>query len=312
VGDAAKTRQIQSDCARLADVVAGKVAVVTGASSGIGRATALRLADAGCHVALVARSTDVLVQIRDEIRDRGGVATAHTFDLSVQENCASAIAHISSEHGRVDILINNAGRSIRRSIHDSLDRFHDVERTVQLNYYGPAALILAALGPMLEQKSGQVINVSSIGIQWPAPKFAAYVGSKAALEAFCRSVATEVLNDGITLSTVYMPLVRTPMIDASAADIDKIPAWGPDQAAAMICGALVSRRPRVTTAVGLFGQVFLAAAPNSSQRFMALTNRRESVFSTSNGGGGSEGYLRLMGAILRPQSSRDERTGVKR
>jgi short-subunit dehydrogenase len=261
-------------------------------------------------VALVARSTLVLERIRDDIVASRGVATVHTFDLAVPANCTAAIAHVQSEHGRIDILINNAGRSIRRSIHDSLDRFHDIERTVQLNYFGPAALILASLGPMVEQRSGQIINVSSIGTQWPAPKFAAYVGSKAALEAFCRSVATEVLDDGVTLSTVYLPLVKTPMIGASEADIDKIPAWGPDQAAAMICGALVSRRPRVSTAIGLVGQVLLIAAPGTTERFMARTNRKDAVFSSSTGASGSDGsksYIRLIAEVLRPTTAKRER-----
>jgi short-subunit dehydrogenase len=263
-------------------------------------------------VALVARSTDVLEQIRDEIVTAGGVATVHTFDLSVPENCAAAIEHVLNEHRRIEILINNAGRSIRRPIRESLERFHDVERTAQLNYFGPAALILASLGPMLEQKSGQVVNVSSIGTQWPAPKFAAYVGSKAALDAFCRSVATEVLGDGISLSTVYMPLVITPMINASARDIDKVPAWGTEQAAAMICRALITRRPRVTTPIGLVGQVLLSAAPSSTQRFMALANRRDGVFSSSDGSSGSTSYFGLVAELLRSTATKRERAVTDR
>ena len=307
---ARRTGRDERSRSRLAESVSGHVAVVTGASSGIGRATAIRLAEAGAHVALVARSTDALEDVRCDIVGRGGVASVHSFDLSLAENCTAAVAHITAEHGSIDILVNNAGRSIRRSIRESLDRFHDVERTAQLNYFGPAALILAVLGAMLDRKSGHIVNVSSIGTQWPAPRFAAYVGSKAALEAFCRSIATEVVNDGIALSTVYMPLVRTPMIEASAADIDRIPAWGPDQAAAMICEALVTRRPRVTTGIGYLGQVMLTASPSTSQRLMSRTNRRAHVFSTAGGRTASKGYAGLLREIVTPKGFTRSRSKV--
>jgi short-subunit dehydrogenase len=284
--------------AELGDHVRGRVVVVTGASSGIGRATAMCLARAGAHVALVARSFDPLSEVQAEISREGGFATVHAFDLSVSENCAAAIAEICAEHRRIDILINNAGRSIRRPVRESLDRFHDVERTIQLNYYGPVALILASLPIMLEQRSGHVVNVSSMGTQWTAPRFAAYVGSKSALESFSRSVASEVFRDNIAFSTVHVPLVRTPMIDASRPAIDRIPAWDPDRAAAMICGVVTSRRPRATTAIGWCGQLLQTLAPGLMQRLMAVTDRRANVFSSSGTGRRSTGYVRLIGELL--------------
>ncbi|MEO9140087.1 MAG: SDR family oxidoreductase, partial [Jatrophihabitans sp.] len=202
---------------QLARSIKGKTVMITGASSGIGRATALRVGSAGAKVILVARGVEKLEQTRIEIEDLGGEAFVHRCDLSDLSDIERMAKEVLQEHGRVDILVNNAGRSIRRSIALSYDRMHDFERTMQLNYFGPVRLILSLL-PIMRQtapdgrKGGHIINVSSIGVQANIPRFSAYVASKAALDAFSRCIASEVIDDGVHLSTIHMPLVRTPMI----------------------------------------------------------------------------------------------------
>ena len=192
--------------------IAGKVAMVTGASSGIGEALAIRLAEAGAKVLLVARSREKLEAVQQAIDFRGGESLIHTCDLSSPEDADRLVREVLDEYGHVDLLVNNAGRSIRRGVSHSYDRYHDFERTMSLNYFGSLKLILGLLPTMRERKDGQIVNISSIGVQTNAPRFSAYVASKAALDAFSRSIASEVVADGICITTVYMPLVRTPMI----------------------------------------------------------------------------------------------------
>ena len=222
----------------LSGAVRGKIVLITGASSGIGKATAVKVADAGATVLLVARSVEKLEETRDEIVAAGGSAHIHRCDMSDIEDIERMAEEVLAYHGHVDILVNNAGRSIRRSVALSYDRFHDYERTIQLNYLGALRLILALLPTMRARKSGHIINISSIGTQTNPPRFSAYVASKAALDAFSRVIASEMVEDKIDITTINMPLVRTPMI-APTRMYDMFPAITPEEAAEMIAKAMV-------------------------------------------------------------------------
>ena len=250
---------------QLARAIKGKTVMITGASSGIGRATALRVGAAGGRVMLVARGVEKLEQTKHEIEDLGGVAFVHRCDLADMSDIERMAKEVLQEHGRVDVLVNNAGRSIRRSIALSYDRFHDFERTMQLNYFGPVRLILSLL-PIMRQaspdgrKGGHIINVSSIGVQTNIPRFSAYVASKAALDAFSRCIASEVIDDGVHLTTIHMPLVRTPMI-APTKMYDRFPTMSPAEAADMICKAMIRKPKKVGTAMGNAGALAYQVAP---------------------------------------------------
>jgi thioester reductase-like protein len=246
----------------LRGAIEGKVVVITGASSGIGQAAALRVGEAGGVVALVARSEDKLEQTKTTIEQSGGTATVHPADLSDLEDCERLVADILDTHGRVDILVNNAGRSIRRAIENQYDRFHDFERTMQVNYFGALKLILGFLPGMRERKGGHIINVSSIGAQTNTPRFSAYVASKSALDAFSRCIASEIVEDHVQITTIYMPLVRTPMI-APTKMYDYFPTIGPDEAAELITRAMITRQKKVATRLGNFGEVLYAIAPKA-------------------------------------------------
>jgi NAD(P)-dependent dehydrogenase (short-subunit alcohol dehydrogenase family) len=254
-------RRLQGN-ASLDKEVAGKVVLVTGASSGIGKAAAMKIADAGGIVLLVARTPEKLEETRDQIVDGGGEAHIHRCDLSDGDDIDRMAEEVLAQHGAVDVLINNAGRSIRRSIALSYDRFHDFERTMQLNYFGPVRLILKLLPVMRQRRSGQIINVSSIGVQTNMPRFSAYVASKSALDAFSRCIASEVIDDKVNLTTVHMPLVRTPMI-APTKMYDRFPTITPDEAADMLCDAIVFKPKRIATPVGTLGQILYAINPKS-------------------------------------------------
>jgi NAD(P)-dependent dehydrogenase (short-subunit alcohol dehydrogenase family) len=249
----------------LARAIKGKTVLITGASSGIGRATALRVGAAGGRVILVARTAEKLEQTRQEIEDLGGIAFVHRCDLSDMADIERLAKEVLDEHGRVDVLVNNAGRSIRRSITLSYDRFHDFERTMQLNYFGAVRLILSLL-PVMRQpsadgrKGGHIINISSIGVQTNTPRFSAYVASKAALDAFSRCIASEVIDDGVHLTTIHMPLVRTPMI-APTKMYDRFPTITPVEAADMICRAMIRRPKKVGTTLGNVGELAYQVAP---------------------------------------------------
>ena len=242
--------------------VDGRVVMVTGASSGIGKAAAMKIADAGGIVLLVARTPSKLEETRDAIVNGGGEAYVHPCDLSDMEDIDRMCDEALEQHGQVDVLINNAGRSIRRSIALSYERFHDFERTMQLNYFGPVRTILRLLPRMRERRSGQIINVSSIGVQTNMPRFSAYVASKSALDAFSRCVASEIVDDGVKMTTIHMPLVRTPMI-APTKMYDKFPTITPDEAADMLCDAIVYQPKRIATPVGTLGQILYSINPKS-------------------------------------------------
>jgi NAD(P)-dependent dehydrogenase (short-subunit alcohol dehydrogenase family) len=246
----------------LAGAIKDKKILITGASSGIGLETALKVGDAGGEVVLVSRTREKLEAVASQVEERGGTAHVHPCDLSDLDDIERLSGEVLSEHGGIDILINNAGRSIRRSVARSYDRFHDYERTMQLNYFGALKLILAFLPGMRERKSGHIINVSSIGVQTNTPRFSAYVASKAALDAFSRCVAPEVVADNVKFTTVYMPLVRTPMI--APTDIYKaFPTLTPEEAGQMLCDAMIDKPKRLASRLGTFGEVLYAVSPKS-------------------------------------------------
>jgi NAD(P)-dependent dehydrogenase (short-subunit alcohol dehydrogenase family) len=251
----------------LSAAVRGKVVLITGASSGIGKATAVKAADAGATVLLVARSIDKLEETKQEIEAAGGIAHIHRCDLADMEDVERMAEEVLTYHGQVDILVNNAGRSIRRSVGLAYERFHDYERTIQLNYLGAVRLILALLPSMRARKAGHIINISSIGTQTNPPRFSAYVASKAALDAFSRVIASEVVDDGVHLTTIHMPLVRTPMI-APTRMYDVFPAISPEEAAEMIAGAMIDQPKKVATRLGTFGELLYAVAPKASDRIL--------------------------------------------
>jgi NAD(P)-dependent dehydrogenase (short-subunit alcohol dehydrogenase family) len=254
-------RKLQGN-ASLEKEVGGKVVMVTGASSGIGKSAALKVADAGGIVLLVARTPEKLEETRDQIEDGGGTAFIHRCDLSDVDDIDRMAAEVLEQHDNVDVLINNAGRSIRRSIALSYDRFHDFERTMQLNYFGPVRLILRLLPTMRQRRAGQIINVSSIGVQTNMPRFSAYVASKSALDAFSRCIASEIIDDKVHITTIHMPLVRTPMI-APTKMYDRFPTITPDEAADMLCDAIIYKPKRIATPVGTLGQILYAINPKS-------------------------------------------------
>jgi NAD(P)-dependent dehydrogenase (short-subunit alcohol dehydrogenase family) len=251
----------------LAGKVRGKRVLITGGSSGIGRAVAVKVAGAGANVLICARGEEELAAARKEIADAGGTCHVYVADLSVQKECDELIGKVLAEHKGVDILINNAGRSIRRAIASSYDRFHDFERTMQLNYFGSLRLIMGFLPGMAERHRGHIINISSIGVLTNAPRFSAYVASKAALDAFSRCAQAEFSDNGILFTTINMPLVKTPMI-APTKMYDSVPTWTPDEAAEFVVQAIIEKPVRLATRLGTFGQIFYALAPRAYEILM--------------------------------------------
>ena len=246
----------------LASVIKGKKVLITGASSGIGLETALKIGEAGGEVLLVSRTREKLEEVANQVAELGGTAHVHPADLSDLDDIDRLAAEVLEEHGGIDVLVNNAGRSIRRSVAASYDRFHDFERTMQLNYFGALKLILAFMPGMRERKSGHIINVSSIGVQTNTPRFSAYVASKSALDAFSRCTAPEVVGDNVKFTTVYMPLVRTPMI--APTDIYKaFPTLTPEEAAQMLCDAMIYKPKRMASRLGTFGEILYSISPKS-------------------------------------------------
>jgi len=248
--------------------VRDKVVVVTGATSGIGRECALRLGRAGAQVVLVARSVDKLEETLAEIAAKGGRARAVSCDISSEKDCARVVSEILADLGTVDILINNAGRSIRRSVRHSYDRFHDFERTMDLNYFGALRLILGFLPGMEGQGDGHIINISSIGVLASPPRFSAYVASKAALDAFSHCAAPEYAAQNIHFTTIHMPLVRTPMI-APTSLYKAFPTLSPEQARDLVMKAIIDKPKRVSTSLGITGAVAQATLPSVTEAFLS-------------------------------------------
>ncbi len=248
--------------------VNGKTVLITGASSGIGRAAAFKIAQAGGIPLLVARSADKLEETRQQIQDMGGTAYAYSADISDPESVERLCEQVLSDHPAVDVLVNNAGRSIRRSIALSYDRFHDFERTIQLNYLGTIKLIMGLLPHMRERRSGLIVNVSSIGVQTNPPRFSAYVASKAALDAWTRVVGSECIGDNVHFTTIHMPLVRTPMI-APTKIYDSFPTISPEEAADLVCEAIRAKPKQINTRLGTFGEVAYTLFPKAVDQILS-------------------------------------------
>ena len=251
------------------DRIHGKIVLITGASSGIGLTTAHRLADAGAHVLLVSRTKETLDEVKAEIEAKGGKASVFPCDLNDMEAIDAVSKEILASVEHIDILINNAGRSIRRAVHESLDRFHDFERTMQLNYFGAVRLVLNLLPHMMDRKGGQIINISSIGVLANATRFSAYVASKAALDAFSRCLSAEAHAHKIAITSIYMPLVRTPMI-APTKIYKYVPTLSPEQAADLIAYAIVKRPKKIATNLGRLASITYAIAPDINNMFMSI------------------------------------------
>ena len=249
--------------------VNGKTVIITGASSGIGEAAAHKIAKAGGIPILVARNKDKLDAVKTEIERCGGTAYTYSCDISDPESVEKFFEEVFNDHAAIDILVNNAGRSIRRSIALSHDRFHDFERTIQLNYLGAIRMIMGLLPHMQGRKTGHIINISSIGVQTSPPRFSAYVASKAALDGFSRCAASEVIGDNVHFTTIHMQLVRTPMI-APTKIYDSFPTISPDEAADLICEAIRSKPKQINTKLGTFGEVLHAVAPKAMDQILHM------------------------------------------
>ncbi|RMI35242.1 SDR family oxidoreductase [Nocardia stercoris] len=239
--------------------IEGRRILITGGSSGIGSAAAQRLAALGAEVVVVARRAAELDEVCARIIESGGKAEALVCDLTDAGQVDELVARVGAQWGGVDVLVNNAGRSIRRPVVDSLDRFHDFERVMAVNYFGPVRLTNGLLPLMVQQGHGHIVNVGTWGV--PAgimPKFAAYHASKAALTAYGRSLAAETADLGISVTAVHFPLVRTPMIEPTT-DFRESPALRPDRAAEWIVDAIRTRpvavQPRYVTLLGLIEAV---------------------------------------------------------
>jgi NAD(P)-dependent dehydrogenase (short-subunit alcohol dehydrogenase family) len=268
----------------LHDAVDGTITLITGGSSGIGEAAAKKIADAGGEVVLVARTRENLEKVADGIRSSGGTAHVYPCDLSDMDAIAAMADQVLADLGGVDMLINNAGRSIRRSLALSYDRIHDYQRTMQLNYLGAVQLILKFIPGMRERGFGQIINVSSVGVQTRAPRFGAYIASKAALDSLCDALQAEVVSDDVKFTTVHMALVRTPMISPTKM-YDKFPALTPDQAAGVITDAIVHRPRRASSPFGQFAAVADAVNPAVMDR---VRNRAFGMFQDSSAAKGDQ------------------------
>lgn len=268
----------------LEDAVDGKIIVITGGSSGIGEAAAKKIAGAGGEVVLVARTRENLEKVADEVRGAGGTAHVYPCDLSDMDAIAAMADRVLSDLGGVDILINNAGRSIRRSLELSYDRIHDYQRTMQLNYLGAVQLILKFAPGMRERQFGQIINLSSAGVQTRAPRFGAYIASKAALDTLCDSLQAETVNDNVRFTTVHMALVKTPMIGPTKV-YDRFPTLTPEQAAGVLADAIVHRPRRVSSPFGQFAAVADAVNPMVMDH---VRNRAFTMFDDSAAARGGE------------------------
>ncbi|MEZ5663811.1 MAG: SDR family oxidoreductase [Burkholderiaceae bacterium] len=274
----------------LKGAVAGKVVLVTGGSSGIGLAAAHKMAEAGAVTVICGRDQDKLDEACAEARDRGYAFEAYAVDLADMADCDRFVQALLADHGGVDYLINNAGRSIRRAIEGSYDRFHDFERTMQLNYFGCLRVTMGLLPGMVARRKGHVVNISSIGVLTNAPRFSAYVASKAALDAWTRCASSEFADQGVTFTTINMPLVRTPMI-APTQIYKNVPTLSPEEAADLIAQACIWKPVRIATRLGVTGQVMHAFVPRIAQIIMNTSFRMFPDSAAAKGEKGSRQQL---------------------
>jgi NAD(P)-dependent dehydrogenase (short-subunit alcohol dehydrogenase family) len=255
---------------RLAQAIHGRRILLSGATSGIGLETAYAIGRAGGRVTLVARNAGRLSEVAQQVRALGGRADTVPANLAEGDDADRAAETVLARHGGVDVLINNAGHSIRRPLAHSYDRNHDFERTMALNYFGAVRLILRFLPGMRERRDGHVVNISTLGVEvGPEPRFSAYLASKAALDAFTASAAPETAHDGVSWTTVYMPLVRTPMIAPTAA-YRRVPALSPDEASQLVLEALVGRPRCVSTPIGRAGALLYRLSPATIESLFNL------------------------------------------
>ncbi|MBJ7357877.1 SDR family NAD(P)-dependent oxidoreductase [Nocardioides sp.] len=256
--------------------LAGRTVLVTGASSGIGEATAVAVAARGATVLLVARRADEPARVRERIEASGGRAAAYVCDLTDVADGGAVdllVKRVLDEHGAVDYLVNNAGRSIRRSLSLSYDRFHDVERSMAINFLGPVRLTLGLLPSMRERRFGHVVNVVTWGVQMKAPKFTAYIASKTALDVWSRAAGRETYGDNVTFTNVRFALVHTPM-SAPTEAYRRLPGRSPEEAAATVVRALEDRPVTVSTLPGRVGEVLNLVAPRLSDAAFHRLDRR--------------------------------------
>ena len=256
----------------LRGTVGGKVVLVTGGSSGIGLAAAHKFAEAGAITLICGRDQAKLDEACKEAKARGYRFVPYAVDIADTADCDRFIQLLAANHGGVDFLINNAGRSIRRAIESSYDRFHDYERTMQLNYFGSLRVTMGLLPAMVAKKKGHVVNISSIGVLTNAPRFSAYVASKAALDAWTRCASSEFADQGISFTTINMPLVRTPMI-APTNIYKNVPTLSPEEAADMVAEACIFKPVRIATKLGIAGEVLHALVPRIAQIAMNTSFR---------------------------------------
>ena len=252
--------------------VCGRVVVITGAGSGIGLATARRLAGAGAIVVIAGRTVEKLEDARRSSEAAGGICHPYTVDLADLGACDLFIDQVLAEHGRVDLLVNNAGRSIRRAVEHSYDRFHDYERTIQINYFAPLRLALRVLPGMSERHTGHIINISSMGVLGPPARFSAYIASKSALEGWARCAEVEYANRNVHFTNVNMPLVRTPMISPTRV-YEYAPTLSPEEATELVVNAVIHKPSRVATDMGRFMQIWNLLAPKTYAHVMNGTFR---------------------------------------
>ncbi|OBB06683.1 short chain dehydrogenase [Mycolicibacterium conceptionense] len=245
----------------------GKHVIITGASSGIGRASAIAVAERGACVFALARNGEALDDLVAEIRANGGQAYAFTCDVTDSASVEHTVKDILGRFDHVDYLVNNAGRSIRRSVTNSTDRLHDYERVMAVNYFGSVRMVLALLPHWRERRFGHVVNVSSAGVQANTPKYSAYLPSKAALDAFSEVVGTETLSDHITFTNIHMPLVKTPMI-APSRKLNPVPPISAEHAAAMVVRGLVDKPARIDTPLGTVADFGNYLTPKLSRRVL--------------------------------------------
>ena len=269
----------------LRGTVAGKVVLVTGGSSGIGLAAAHKFAEAGAVTIICGRDQDKLDEACAEATAKGYQFIAYPADIADMADCDRFVQLLIQNHGGVDFLINNAGRSIRRAIESSYDRFHDFERTMQLNYFGCLRVTMGLLPGMVAKRKGHIVNISSIGVLTNAPRFSAYVASKAALDAWTRCASSEFADQGISFTTINMPLVRTPMI-APTQIYKNVPTLSPEEAADMIAQACIFKPVRIATRLGVTGQVLHAFVPRIAQIVMNTSFR---MFPDSSAAKGEKG-----------------------